>query len=189
MAATKSRAAYNREFRKRYPKDWPEWRKKIRARSGGRCECSGECGLHVGGRCVELNGKPGKNMAGTVRLQAAHMNHVERDCREENLKDFCQRCHLRYDRVIHAEGSRKTRNKRSGQIDALDELSFQETLTMLQLDLEANPMKVILAPAPEPRHSTKFELSKRGHRRGTSNFASAGATIQKAVVILSVTDS
>ncbi len=148
----KSRAAYIREYRKRYPKDWPTWKKKIRARSGGRCECTGECGLHVFDRCPEMNGKPGKNMTGTVWLQAAHLNHVEKDCRDDNLKDFCQRCHLRYDRVIHAEGSRKTRNKQKGQIDALDELSFQDTLTALVLDLEANPMRVILVPAPEPKH-------------------------------------
>jgi hypothetical protein len=156
------RAAYIREYRKRYPKNWQEIRAEILKRSKGQCECDGECGLHTFDRCCEKNGKPGKNMAGTVRLQVAHLNHVEKDCRPENLKAMCQRCHLRYDRVLHADGARKTRNKQRGQIDALDELSFQEALTMLLLDLEANPMKVILAPAPEPRYWSPDE-GRGGH--------------------------
>jgi len=154
MPASRSRRAeYNREWRKRYPKDWPAWKKRIRDRSGGRCECRGECGLHKGSRCPEINGRQGVNMAGKVVLAAAHRNHVEKDCRDENLFDACQRCHLRYDRVIHAEGSRKTRNKRTGQIDALDEMEFQKTLDMLLAHLESQPMRVVLVPAPDPRHS------------------------------------
>lgn len=153
MPVTKSRRAeYNREWRKRYPEDWPAWKKRIRERSKGRCECTGECGLHIGARCPEINGKIGVNMAGRVVLAAAHRNHVERDCRDDNLFDACQRCHLRYDRVIHAEGARKTRNKKTGQIDAIDEMEFQKTLTMLLQSLEASPMKVILMDAPEKKH-------------------------------------
>jgi hypothetical protein len=30
-------------------------------------------------------------------LTVAHLNHDPQDCRDENLKAFCQRCHLRYD--------------------------------------------------------------------------------------------
>lgn len=31
-----------------YPANWQEIRTLVRARSGGRCECIGECGLHDG---------------------------------------------------------------------------------------------------------------------------------------------
>jgi hypothetical protein len=31
-----------------YPANWQEIRTAVRARSGGRCECIGECGLHDG---------------------------------------------------------------------------------------------------------------------------------------------
>lgn len=92
-------------------------------------------------------------MAGVVKLQCAHRNHVERDCRDENLFDACQRCHLRYDRVIHADGARKTRNKVTGQLDALDEAAFQETLQYLIADMDGNPMRVVMVDAPEQRHS------------------------------------
>lgn len=34
------------ENRRRYPKDWKAIVAAVRVRSGGRCECEGECGLH-----------------------------------------------------------------------------------------------------------------------------------------------
>jgi hypothetical protein len=41
---------------KRYPSNWRELVAAVHARSGGRCECMGECGLHGGERspsCAE----------------------------------------------------------------------------------------------------------------------------------------
>src|SRR3990167_7879754 len=67
------------ENKGRYPKNWKDISLAIRARSGGRCECHGECGLHrtTGGprRCVERNGEPAKWAKGKVVLTVAHLNH------------------------------------------------------------------------------------------------------------------
>jgi hypothetical protein len=97
----------------RYPKDWPAISKRIRERSGGQCKCLGECGLHrtTPGprRCVERNGQPAKWAKGTIVLTVAHLNHTGMDCRDENLKAMCQRCHLRYDHDLHQANSRRTR--------------------------------------------------------------------------------
>lgn len=97
----------------KYPKDWKQISQRIRERSGGQCECEGECGLHktTGGprRCCERNGEPAKWAKGKIVLTVAHLNHIEPDCRDENLKAMCQRCHLRYDVDHHKKNSDKTR--------------------------------------------------------------------------------
>lgn len=103
----------------KYPKDWPEISLRIRERSGGQCECMGECGLHktTGGprRCCERNGEPAKWANGKVVLTVAHLNHTESDCRDENLKAMCQRCHLRYDVDHHKQNAAKTREAKKWQ--------------------------------------------------------------------------
>src|SRR3990167_6486678 len=92
------------ENRKRYPRNWRAISAHIRGvRAKDRCECMGECGLHRQRRCVELNGKPAIWARGKVVLTVAHLNHIPEDCREENLKAMCNRCHLVYDRAHHAE--------------------------------------------------------------------------------------
>ncbi len=101
----------------RYPHNWPQISLAIRSRAEGRCECSGQCGLHRGRRCEELNGEPAKWARGKVMLTVAHLNHAPEDCREENLAAMCQTCHLRYDRLQHGEASARTRDekRRAGQ--------------------------------------------------------------------------
>lgn len=100
----------------KYPPDWKAISLRIRARSGGRCECGGECGLHrmTGGprRCEERNGEPAKWANGKVVLTVAHLNHDTADNRDENLKAMCQRCHLRYDAALHARNSAETRRQK-----------------------------------------------------------------------------
>lgn len=107
------------ENRARYPKDWKEIVAKVRARSGGRCECTGECGLHrtTPGprRCVERNGTKAQWANGVVVLTVAHLDHQPENCDLANLKDMCQRCHNRYD-VPHRRGTRRrTGEQRTGQ--------------------------------------------------------------------------
>mgnify|MGYP001606837747 CR=1 FL=1 len=97
-----------------YPPDWPAISRRIRERSGGRCECEGECGLHrtTPGprRCEERNGEPARWARGKVVLTVAHlMNHDPADCRDANLKALCQRCHLRYDAPLHRRHAAATR--------------------------------------------------------------------------------
>jgi hypothetical protein len=121
-----------------YPKDWKAISLRIRERSGGRCECIGECGLHgptdkqidaVANedgltisrirRCEERNGEPAKWARGKIVLTVAHLDHDPTRCDDDNLKAMCQRCHLRYDREHHAETSRATRQRNSPQLRLL----------------------------------------------------------------------
>lgn len=103
----------------RYPKDWKQISLRIRDRAQGRCECEGECGLHRTNpgprRCTEKNRERAAWAKGKIVLTVAHLNHDPMDCRAENLKAMCQRCHLRYDRFLHAENSAKTRDRKKGQ--------------------------------------------------------------------------
>lgn len=99
-------------IKSRYPKDWPAISKRIRERSGGRCECVGECGLHHDHRCEEFNGYPAKWAKGKIMLTVAHLNHKPMECEDGNLKAMCQRCHLRYDQEHHQLNARKTRRAR-----------------------------------------------------------------------------
>lgn len=105
----------------KYPKDWKAISLAIRKRAEGRCECLGECGLHrtTPGprRCVERNGEPAKWAKGKVVLTVAHLNHTPMDCRPENLKAMCQRCHLRYDHDLHQRNSYETRRKGKAAAD------------------------------------------------------------------------
>ncbi len=110
----------------KYPRNWKEISRSIRDRSGGRCECTGECGLHCfhGGprRCVEVDGRQGLWMQGTVMLTVAHLNARGGPCQCEprcgdpdHLKAMCQRCHLRYDRGRHSMNARLRRAREAGQ--------------------------------------------------------------------------
>lgn len=100
------------ENRKRYPRNWWAISNRIRfVRAGGRCECTGQCGLHRGRRCVEEHGKPASWARGKVILTTMHLDHTPENCADENLLAACQRCHLLYDREHHAETAAATRAK------------------------------------------------------------------------------
>lgn len=97
----------------RYPKDWKAISARIKTRSGGRCECAGECGLHrtTPGprRCEERQGELAKWAKGRVVLTVAHLDHQPENCDDANLKAMCQRCHLRYDVPHHQRNAAATR--------------------------------------------------------------------------------
>lgn len=112
---------------KRYPKDWKAIVAGIMERSGSRCECHGECGLHctTGGhrRCVERHHEPAKFAKGRIVLTCAHLGvpkqdgtpgdkHDKMDCRPENLRMLCQRCHLRFDLDEHVRNAKATRERK-----------------------------------------------------------------------------
>lgn len=120
----------------RYPKNWKrEIVPRIRERSGNRCECLGECGLFhydVDGRqhdseimlnrrapirCTAVNRQVHPVTKSMVVLTVGHLNHTPEDCRDEVLKHWCQRCHLRYDAREHQKNARVTRFKKVGQGD------------------------------------------------------------------------
>lgn len=89
-----------------YPKNWKEIVKKIKDRAGNRCEGSPDYP-----DCRAENGKPYPVTGSKVVLTTAHLNHDETDCRDENLRCWCQRCHLNYDKEHHAETRRRTKRK------------------------------------------------------------------------------
>lgn len=96
-----------------YPADWELKRVMILARSGGRCECTGECDLHqpnpMPRRCVELQHKEARWFRGKVRLTLAHLCDCDPTCSTpSHLKALCQRCHLRVDRFKHAAARLRT---------------------------------------------------------------------------------
>lgn len=113
----------------RYPKNWKsEIVPAIRARSGNRCECLGECGScgpvaspgweEHGGRCPAVNGQPHPLTGSKVVLTTGHLEQDEiEDCALDKLRHWCQRCHLRYDQAHHQRNARVTRFKKKGQED------------------------------------------------------------------------
>lgn len=94
-----------------YPENWKEITDAVGERSGGQCECTGQCGLHRGNRCEERDGEDAKWASGVVMLTTAHLNHCKSDCRMENLLDMCNTCHLRYDMVLHARNAHENKRK------------------------------------------------------------------------------
>lgn len=125
------------ENRARYPKDWKQISLRIRRRARQRCECKGECGLrharvdgrqidlppHLcipnvkGFRCTAINQQPHPVTGSMVVLTVAHLNHTPEDCREENLKAMCQRCHNAYDAPHRRLNAAATRRAKSPQAD------------------------------------------------------------------------
>lgn len=101
------------ENRARYPADWPRTSLRIRfERAGGRCECQGECGHDHGGRCPERDGEPHSVTGSNVVLTVGHIHHDPQRSADEELRAWCQRCHLAYDQPLHATNARRTLSKR-----------------------------------------------------------------------------
>ncbi len=122
------------EQQARYPKDWKAISARIRFdRAQGRCECTGECGLHITTpgprRCTEQHGKPATWAKGKVILTVAHLDGPGGPCTcpdpcgiDHHLKAMCQRCHLRYDLPRHRANAAETRRKKSKQYSLFGEL-------------------------------------------------------------------
>ena len=75
--------------RTKYPANWDEIASRIKDQAGWKCEqCGKQCRF------------PGEEFDTHKRtLTCAHINHVEMDCRPENLVALCPRCHLAYDQT------------------------------------------------------------------------------------------
>lgn len=97
-----------------YPSDWKAVSFWVRfSRAGGRCECSGQCGMHrpnpATRRCTETHGHPAIFARGRVQLSTAHLCQCQPPCSiPAHLLATCQRCHLRIDRKLHAARRRQT---------------------------------------------------------------------------------
>ncbi|MET9483624.1 hypothetical protein [Streptomyces sp. NPDC006638] len=116
----------------RYPRDWNEISARIRfGRAGGRCECTGHCGLtHPGGRCPAVHEEIHPDTGSVVGLTTAHLNHTPEDVRETNLLAACQLCHLRIDHGHHRVTRSLTlaaRAAAAGQLGLLPETALVRT--------------------------------------------------------------
>ena len=99
------------ENRMRYPSDWKSAiRPSILARAGNRCEGSPDFP-----DCRAANHEPHPDTGSRVVLTIAHLDHQPENCEPENLRAWCQRCHLRYDLGHHLMTRRKTRDANVGQ--------------------------------------------------------------------------
>jgi hypothetical protein len=106
--------------RSKYPKDWKEVVLAVRKRSGDRCECQGQCGLHKTTpgprRCEEVNGRAARWARGRVVLTTAHLCECQPLCGNlAHLIHACQRCHLRIDVELHKKHRRENRERKAGQ--------------------------------------------------------------------------
>jgi len=126
-----------------YPPNWKtEIRPAILARAENRCEhckiANGNIvirGTFEGKDCYQdMDGtiwsdkervKIGEDYLGEVHptnsiirivLTIAHLDHDTTNNSYDNLKAMCQKCHLNYDKVHHANNSRNTRNEKKKQI-------------------------------------------------------------------------
>ena len=92
------------ENRHRYPADWPNIRARILARARYSCE-----GSPAYPNCRAENNAPHPETGSEVVLTIGHLDHVPENCAEENLRAWCQRCHLTYDAKHHAQTAYHTR--------------------------------------------------------------------------------
>jgi hypothetical protein len=75
--------------RTKYPPDWNDICYRIKQEAEWKCEeCGKQCRF------------PGEEFDTHRRtLTVAHINHVESDCRDDNLVALCPACHLAYDEI------------------------------------------------------------------------------------------
>lgn len=109
------------ENKDRYPKDWKQIRKRVLERADHRCEQCGvknysyrnnETGLFTfdemlveSWTCVD------KQSVTRIVLTIAHLDHTPENCSMENLRAWCQKCHLAYDHEHHQRNAYETRRK------------------------------------------------------------------------------
>lgn len=103
------------ENRARYPRDWKCIADSIRLRAEHRCE-----GSPAYPECRAENGKPHPETGSRVVLTVAHLDHQPENCDPENLRAWCQRCHLHYDREHHAKTAYATRKAAARTPDMWD---------------------------------------------------------------------
>ena len=117
----------------RYPKDWRAVRERILARAGNRCEGSPaypDCRIPNGWFRNNTTGEvtddawlteswtlADRNSVTRIVLTIGHLDHTPENCDDDNLKAWCQRCHLTYDAKHHAQNSYATRRKGKASAD------------------------------------------------------------------------
>ena len=94
------------ENKERYPKTWIAIRMAILKRADNKCE-----GSPAYPACRAENYRPHPETRSKVVLTIAHLDHTPEHCEDDNLKAWCQRCHLTYDAKHHAINAAATRKE------------------------------------------------------------------------------
>lgn len=92
--------------REKYPQDWDKLSLAVRVAAGWCCE-----GSLKYPDCRAEHGREHPVTGSIVILTVGHLNHDPTDCRRENLKAWCQRCHLAYDYEHHQRNAAATRRE------------------------------------------------------------------------------
>jgi len=128
-----------------YPADWPQIRTRIQQRAGNKCEQCGVENYAIGGRAFGSFHKaiPEERMLRLVYPEpgtyswcegvdtklriirivctTAHLDHNPTNCADDNLRFWCQRCHLAYDAEHHAQTAYQTRRQGLAVSDLFEE--------------------------------------------------------------------
>lgn len=119
------------ENKGRYPGNWDEISNRIRfERAGGRCECTGECGVrhedsneNEDSRCHRIHGADLTHRRQVI-LTVAHLCQDPSCTDESHMKGMCQGCHLRYDARQHVQSRyrhRRIKKEKAGQMTIFKE--------------------------------------------------------------------
>lgn len=123
-----------------YPTDWSDISRTIKQRAGWRCE-----GSPAYPDCRAEHGAPHPVTGSKVVLTTAHLDHNPANCAANNLRAWCQRCHLTYDAPHHAETRR---------VNKLRKIHAKQT----SIPVAGTSLVVILAPNTFPIGSTNTTL-------------------------------
>ena len=99
------------ENRHRYADNWGEVRAAILRRAGLRCE-----GSPAYPDCRRWQYSV-TDEGSRVVLTVAHLDHQPENNDPENLRAWCQRCHLTYDAGHHADTARRTRTAGQSELE------------------------------------------------------------------------
>lgn len=126
--------------RSNYPPNWDEISRQEREAAGNKCR---RCGvpnhslvqrnvrdkeewiayiiehdhyLHVSGQVIEWDPKGDWTNPVEVVLTVAHVDQNPQNNHPDNLRAWCQRCHLNHDRPFNIEKTRRKRAIASGQL-------------------------------------------------------------------------
>jgi len=105
------------ENKARYPKNWQSIRWKILQRANDKCEW-----------CGAENGKPHPVTGSKVVLTIMHLDHTPENCKPDNLRAACQKCHNSYDAEHRTHTRKETRERERDKIQTrLFELTGKES--------------------------------------------------------------
>lgn len=104
------------ENKARYPADWKAVAASARKRANDECE-----GSPAFPDCRAKNGQPHPVTGSMVVLTVAHLDHQPENCEPANLRAWCQRCHLNYDKHHHAQTAYATRKAAAGTTDMFEQ--------------------------------------------------------------------